>query len=219
MRWRLKTVTPLPLISELMDKLRGAKYFSKLDVWWGYNNVCIKSGDEWKSKCSELTEGCSNPWLCSLGLLTHQRPFQWMMNDIFKDLIASGAVTVYLDDILIMSKTKEEHRQITCEVLKVLQKNKLFLKAEKCQFETVRDGVPRSHHQQRQHLYGSSQNRRISSMAHASQESAVTVILRLHQFSTDVSLKDTARSSNLWHSWQETIHGNGEKRNRRPSKS
>ncbi len=43
-----------------------------------------------------------------------------MMNDIFKDLIASGAVTVYLDDILIMSKTKEEHCRITREVLKVL---------------------------------------------------------------------------------------------------
>ncbi len=63
--------------------------------------------------------------------------FQWMMNDIFKDLIASGAVTVYLNNILIMSRTKEEHHRIMCEVLKVLQKNKLFLKAEKCEFETL----------------------------------------------------------------------------------
>ncbi len=60
-----------------------------------------------------------------------------MMNDIFKDLIASGAVTVYLDNILIMSKTKEEHCRITRNVLKVLQKNKLFLKVEKCEFETL----------------------------------------------------------------------------------
>ncbi len=59
------------------------------------------------------------------------------MNDIFKDLIASGAVTIYLDDILIMSKTKAEHRHITHEVLKVLRKNKLSLKAEKCEFETL----------------------------------------------------------------------------------
>ncbi len=44
---------------------------------------------------------------------------------------------VYLDDILIMSKTKEEHRRITRKVLKVLRKNKLFLKAEKCEFETL----------------------------------------------------------------------------------
>ncbi len=54
------------------------------------------------------------------GLTNSPATFQWMMNDIFKDLIASGAVTVYLDDILIMSATKEEHRRITCEVLKVL---------------------------------------------------------------------------------------------------
>ncbi len=60
-----------------------------------------------------------------------------MMNDIFKDLIASGAITVYLDDILIMSKTKAEHRRITREVLKILRQNKLFLKAEKCEFETL----------------------------------------------------------------------------------
>ncbi len=45
----IKNHYPLPLISELMDKLRGAKYFTKCDVQWGYNNVCIKSGDEWKS--------------------------------------------------------------------------------------------------------------------------------------------------------------------------
>ncbi len=71
------------------------------------------------------------------GLTNSPATFQWMMNDIFKDLIASGTVTVYLDDILIMSKTKEEHRCITCEVIKVLQKNKLFLKAEKCEFDTL----------------------------------------------------------------------------------
>ncbi len=45
----IKNRYPLPLISELMDKLRGAKYFSKLNVRWGYNNVRIKSGDEWKA--------------------------------------------------------------------------------------------------------------------------------------------------------------------------
>ncbi len=54
------------------------------------------------------------------GLMNSPATFQWMMNDIFKDLITSGAVTVYLNDILIMSKTKEEHCHITCEVLKVL---------------------------------------------------------------------------------------------------
>ncbi len=45
----IKNCYLLPLISELMDKLQGAKYFSKLDIRWGYNNVHIKDGDEWKA--------------------------------------------------------------------------------------------------------------------------------------------------------------------------
>jgi hypothetical protein len=47
--WTIENVYPLPLISEIMAKLKGAKYFSKFDVGWGYNNVRIRSGDEWKA--------------------------------------------------------------------------------------------------------------------------------------------------------------------------
>ncbi len=115
----IKNQYPLPLISELMDKLWGTKYFSKLDVRWGYNNVCIKSGDEWKA-AFRTNRGLFKPTVMFFGLTNSPATFQWMMNDIFKDLITSGAVTVYLDDILIMSKTKEEHRCITCKVLKIL---------------------------------------------------------------------------------------------------
>ncbi len=104
----IKNCYPLPLISELMDKLRGTKYFSKLDVRWGYNNVCIKTGDEWKA-AFRTNRGLFEPTVMFFGLTNSPATFQWMMNDIFKDLITSGAVTVYLDDILIMSKTKEEH--------------------------------------------------------------------------------------------------------------
>jgi Integrase zinc binding domain/RNase H-like domain found in reverse transcriptase len=46
--WMVKNSYPLPLISEIMDKLKGAKYFTKLDVHWGYNNVQIRKGDKWK---------------------------------------------------------------------------------------------------------------------------------------------------------------------------
>ena len=47
--WMIKNAYLLPLISELMDKLKGAKYFSKMDVQWGYNNIQIRKGDEWKA--------------------------------------------------------------------------------------------------------------------------------------------------------------------------
>ena len=45
----VKNAYPLPLISDLINRLRGAHYFTKLDVRWGYNNVCVKEGDEWKA--------------------------------------------------------------------------------------------------------------------------------------------------------------------------
>ena len=46
--YTVKNAYPLPLISTLIDKLKGAKYFSKMDIWWGYNNIHIKEGDKWK---------------------------------------------------------------------------------------------------------------------------------------------------------------------------
>ncbi len=60
-----------------------------------------------------------------------------MMNDIFRDLIGEGKVMIYLDDILIFSKTLDEHRRIVKCVLQRLRENKLFLKAEKCEFEVL----------------------------------------------------------------------------------
>ena len=50
----IKNATPLPLIPELIDKLHGSRYFTKFDVQWGYNNIHIRQGDEWKAafKCT-----------------------------------------------------------------------------------------------------------------------------------------------------------------------
>ena len=56
------------------------------------------------------------------------------MNDIFWNLIVEGIVVVYLDNILIFTKTKEEHAQVVWQVLQVLKENKLFLCPEKCEF-------------------------------------------------------------------------------------
>jgi len=61
--------------------------------------------------------------------------FQTMMDDIFKDLISEGVVVVYLDDILIFTETLKEHQKITCCVLELLEKHKLYLCPDKCEFE------------------------------------------------------------------------------------
>jgi len=57
-----------------------------------------------------------------------------MMNDIFRTLIAEGIVIVYLDDILIFTKTEEEHERVVWRVLEILTEHKLFLHLEKCEF-------------------------------------------------------------------------------------
>jgi len=129
----VKNKYPLPLISELMSQLRGARYFTKLDVRWGFNNVRIKPRDEWKA-AFRTNRGLFEPLVMFFGMTNSLATFQTMMNDIFQNLIAEGIVVVYLDDILIFTKTKEEHEQAVRQVLQVLKENKLFLRPEKCEF-------------------------------------------------------------------------------------
>ena len=69
------------------------------------------------------------------GLTNSPATFQTLMNSIFGDLIAAGKVAVYLDDILIFTSTREEHREITKEVLRRLEEYDLYLRPEKCEFE------------------------------------------------------------------------------------
>ncbi len=71
------------------------------------------------------------------GLTNSPTTFQWMMNDIFRDMIGEGKVTIYLNDILMFSKDLGEHQRIVKRVLQWLRENKLFLKAEKCEFEVL----------------------------------------------------------------------------------
>ena len=130
----IKNRYPLPLISELVNQLRGAKYFTKLDVRWGYQNVRMKEGDEWKA-AFRTNRGLYEPLVMFFGLTNSPSTFQTMMNDIFHDLIMEGVVCVYLDDILIFTKDLEEHRRITRLVLDRLRQHKLFLRHDKSEFE------------------------------------------------------------------------------------
>jgi len=123
----------LPLISELVLQLRRARYFTKLDIHWGFNNVHIKPGDEWKM-AFRTNRGLFKPLVMFFGMTNSPATFQTMMNDIFRDLIVEGIMVVYLDDILIFTRTEEEHAKAIRWVLQVLQEHKLFLHPEKCEF-------------------------------------------------------------------------------------
>ena len=124
---------PLPLIQELLDKTQHSRFFTKLDVRWGYNNIRIKEGDEWKA-AFRTNRGLFEPTVMFFGLTNSPATFQSFMNHIFKDLIDDGHVVVYLDDILIFAETREHHDRLVRQVLQVLRDNKLFLKPEKCSF-------------------------------------------------------------------------------------
>src|SRR6201999_20085 len=77
---------PLPLIPNIMNRVQGAKYFSKLDVRWGYNNIRIWEGDEWKA-AFPTNRGSYEPRVMFFSLCNSPATFQTMMNNIFKELI------------------------------------------------------------------------------------------------------------------------------------
>jgi len=129
----VKNRYPLPLISQLVSQLRRAWYFTKLDVCWGFNNICIKPGDKWKA-AFHTNCGLFEPLVMFFRMTNSPATFQTMMNDVFRTVIAEGIVVVYLDDILIFTKTEEEHEWTVRRVLEILMEHKLFLHPEKCAF-------------------------------------------------------------------------------------
>ena len=131
----IKNHYPLPLIQELINKLKLSKVFSKMDIQWGYNNIWIKEGDEWKA-AFRMNKGLFEPTVMFFGLTNSLATFQAFMNHILRDLINAGHVIVYMDDILVFTDTIEDHESIVWEVLRILQENNLYLKPEKCNFET-----------------------------------------------------------------------------------
>lgn len=135
--WTVKDSYPLPLISDLMDKLKGKKYFTKMDIRWGYNNVRIRDGDQ-KHAAFKCKEGLFEPMVMFFGLTNSPATFQRMMDNIFLVQTEQGWLIIYMDDLLIAADTLEELEQYTKIVLKILRDNDLYLKPEKCEFAQIR---------------------------------------------------------------------------------
>jgi len=107
-----KNVAPIPLIPELVDKLLGARFFTKLDIRWGYNNVRIHPNDIEKTAFKTLL-GLFESLVMTFGLCNAPATFQTFMDMQFADIIATGHVVIYLDDILIFAETLRELTQLT----------------------------------------------------------------------------------------------------------
>jgi RNase H-like domain found in reverse transcriptase/Reverse transcriptase (RNA-dependent DNA polymerase)/Integrase zinc binding domain/Integrase core domain/Chromo (CHRromatin Organisation MOdifier) domain len=128
----IKNRYPLPLIGESLDRLRSAAIFTKIDLRSGYNLVRIAEGEEWKT-AFRTRYGLYEYKVMPFGLTNAPATFQNLMNDILRDYL-DVFVIVYLDDILIYSRSMAEHKHHVRLVLERLRDNNLFANADKCAF-------------------------------------------------------------------------------------
>src|SRR5436190_20290392 len=128
----IKNRYPPPLITKIMDQVAGAQYFSKLDLKDAYHQICIKAGDEWKT-AFWTHYGHYEFLVVPFGLTNAPATFQAYINKALHGLIDDFCI-VYLDDILIFSKMKQEHDQHLQQICEHLREAELYPKLSKCQF-------------------------------------------------------------------------------------
>ncbi|KAI2646712.1 Transposon Tf2-6 polyprotein [Labeo rohita] len=114
----VKNRHPLPLTNTALDAVSGAHFFTKLDLRSAYNLVRIREGDEWKTAFITPT-GHYETLVMPFGLCNSPAAFQHFINDVLRDMLGRWCYA-YLDDILIYSKTLEEHTQHVRAVLQRL---------------------------------------------------------------------------------------------------
>jgi hypothetical protein len=128
----IKNRYPLPLISDLRDRLHGAQWFTTLDLKGAYSLIRIKEGEEWKT-AFRTHLGLFEYLIMPFGLTNAPASFQTMIDHVLQEYL-DLFVVVYLDDILIFSRTLEEHKDHVHKVLQKLQDAKLLVEPEKSDF-------------------------------------------------------------------------------------
>jgi len=107
----VKNNYPLPLISDVIENIGTKKMFTKMDLRWGYNNVRIKEKDEWKVDFITL-EGLFQPKVMFFGLTNSPATFQAMMNELLKDLVNTGKVVSFINNIMVGTETEQGHDEL-----------------------------------------------------------------------------------------------------------
>jgi hypothetical protein len=128
----IKNKYPLPRIDILLDQLAGAKVFSKVDLHSGYHQIKIRPEDIPKTAFS-TRYGLYEYLVMSFGLTNPPAHFMYLMNSVFMPE-RDKFVVVFIDDILIYSKSEEEHAQHLQVILQRLRDHQLYAKFSKCAF-------------------------------------------------------------------------------------
>ena len=126
----MKNNYPLPLISNIIENMGTKRVFTKMDLRWGYNNVRIKEGDEWKVVFT-TPEGLFESTVMFFSLTNSPVTFQAMINELLRDLINTGKVAVFIDNIIVGTESEEGHDDLVEEAIKRLEENNLYIKLEK----------------------------------------------------------------------------------------
>jgi len=137
--WTIKNNYLLPLISDVLENIGMKKIFMKMDLRWGYNNVRIKEGGEWKAVFT-MSEGSFEPTVMFFGLTNSLATFQVMINELLRDLINTGKVAAFIDDVIIGTEMEEGHDELVAEIIKRLEENDLYVKPEKCKWKVRKVG-------------------------------------------------------------------------------
>lgn len=123
---------PIPRVDDILDRMAGARYFSKIDLASGYHQVAIEPGHEHRTAFASRW-GLFEFTVMPFGLVNAPSTFQRLMNVIFSDCL-DRFVTVYLDDIMVYSRTAAEHEEHLRDVFRRLRSNGLCAKRKKCAF-------------------------------------------------------------------------------------
>ncbi|GKF09062.1 putative reverse transcriptase domain-containing protein [Tanacetum coccineum] len=128
----VKNLYPLPRIDDLFDQLQGSSVYSKIDLWSGYHQLIVQEEDVLKT-AFRTWYGRYEFQVMPFGLTNAPAVFMDLMNRVCKPYL-DKFVIVFIDDILIYSKNKEEHEEHLKAILELLKKEELYAKFSKCEF-------------------------------------------------------------------------------------